>query len=495
MRSVLRALVAVSLLVTGIGLSAGASTASDKSWQCTASGAKETRTVVLLVHGFHSSELTWSAATAQYLASNPATCIATFDYGPYSTNWVTDPNIAYQLGRTIKKLAAHSEAGKVVIVAHSMGGLATRCAASPVCSGLDGVASDIRELVTFGTPTLGSFLRDNARSHVGNLLGPFFSLSCDAVGLDLSVPNDLCGTVRALGTSDAAKAFTPGSPQLASVSTNMSFPIEAVAGSVKLQTSFFGRSLTVTGDAGDLVVDVQSALAARNSVAGLGGEKVIDCGDLDITGIGAAISLGLGGVVAAAAYAAAYSSVRCLHTSETNDKGFLAVALHEITQIESPLASSSSAGSSRAPRLSTDGYGPLRFGMTLAEAQTALGGAIATQEAGAPGCLQGSASAAPNIVFAVVDGRVLAAGVASDSSQMVTTSSGLHVGSSLADLKARVSGLTSQPYGSAAGTTEYDLKTASGRAAAFYVDDRTEEITGFLLGDSKYVIGVEFICV
>ncbi len=146
-------------------------------------------------------------------------------------------------------------------------------------------------------------------------------------------------------------------------------------------------------------------------------------------------------------------------------------------------------------RLSTDGYGPLQFGMTLAEAQAALGGVIATQEAGAVGCLQGSSTAAPNVIFAVVDGRVLAAGVGNDPAQTVTTASGLHVGSSLADLKADVSGLTSRPYGSAVGYTEYSVKAASGRAAAFMVDDRTQQITGFLFGDPSWVIGAEFICV
>ena len=146
-------------------------------------------------------------------------------------------------------------------------------------------------------------------------------------------------------------------------------------------------------------------------------------------------------------------------------------------------------------RLSTDGYGPLQFGMTIAEAQAALGGVIVTQEAGVIGCLAGSSTAAPNVIFAVVDGRVLAAGVGNDPAQTVTTASGLHVGSSLADLKADVSGLTSRPYGSAAGYTEYSMKAASGRAAAFTVEDRTQQITGFLFGDPRWVIGVEFICV
>ena len=98
MRSLLRSLVAVSLLVAGVGIPASASAAADKPWLCGASGDVGQRTVVLLVHGFNSEPKTWSEATAQYLASNPATCISTFDYNLSSTKWVTDPTIA-QIGR------------------------------------------------------------------------------------------------------------------------------------------------------------------------------------------------------------------------------------------------------------------------------------------------------------------------------------------------------------------------------------------------------------
>jgi pimeloyl-ACP methyl ester carboxylesterase len=337
MRNLLRSLVAVSLVVAGVGIPASASAAADKPWLCGASGGVGQRTVVLLVHGFNSEPKTWSEATAQYLASNPATCISTFDYKLSSTKWVTDPTIAHALGTTIRALASRSRdghgSGKVVIVAHSMGGLATRCAATRACSGQDGVASDIQALITFGTPTLGSFLRDDGRSHVGNILGSLFSATCAISGLDTSLLKGLCRQVRALGTSDAAKAFTPGSAQLKAVSTDMPFPITAVAGSVKLQTSFFGQMRVVAGDAGDLVVDVQSALKAHHAVAGVGGQHVVDCGYLDISGIGAGI-YGIPGVAAATAYGAAFSSLGCMHTSETNDNSFLLLALHEITQIE-----------------------------------------------------------------------------------------------------------------------------------------------------------------
>ena len=126
--------------------------------------------------------------------------------------------------------------------------------------------------------------------------------------------------------------------------------------------------------------------------------------------------------------------------------------------------------------------------MTLAEAQAALGAPIAVRESTpGSGCFRGSSTA---VGFAAVDGKV----VALAAMGTVATASGLREGSSLADLKARVSGLTSRPYSSAFGETEYDLKAASGRAAAFLVDDSTQKIRIFLFGEPRYVIGVEALC-
>ena len=157
-------------------------------------------------------------ATRQYLALNRArTCIDVFDYADASTQWVTDHQIAQQLATTINSLADQSKAaggpGKVIVVAHSMGGLATRCASAASCSGVTGAAAHIAALITFGTPTLGSFLKGYGASEAEHLVADILSTDCYATGNVLGTLAGVCSQVRALGTSAAGAAFTPGSAQ------------------------------------------------------------------------------------------------------------------------------------------------------------------------------------------------------------------------------------------------------------------------------------------
>ena len=114
------------------------------------------------------------------------TCIDVFDYADASTQWVTDHQIAQQLATTINSLADQSKAaggpGKVIVVAHSMGGLATRCASAASCSGVTGAAAHIAALITFGTPTLGSFLKGYGASEAEHLVADILSTDCYATG-------------------------------------------------------------------------------------------------------------------------------------------------------------------------------------------------------------------------------------------------------------------------------------------------------------------------
>jgi predicted alpha/beta hydrolase family esterase len=100
---------------------------------------------VLLVHGYNSGPQTWNADTRSTYASVSGVCIDVFDYKNWSTHWVTDSHIGPALAMRIDELASASSSGggsgKVIIVAHSMGGLATRCALAESCNGgISGVA-------------------------------------------------------------------------------------------------------------------------------------------------------------------------------------------------------------------------------------------------------------------------------------------------------------------------------------------------------------------
>jgi pimeloyl-ACP methyl ester carboxylesterase len=275
---------------------------------------------VLLVHGFNSGPATWTSSTRQYFASNPArTCVEVFDYADASTQWVTDHRIAPRLATTINSLAEQSKAaggpGKVIVVAHSMGGLATRCASSVSCSGVAGAGADIAALITFGTPTLGSYLKGSGASDIEHLVADIASTDCYETGNGLAILAGFCSQVRALGTSAAGAAFTPGSAQQKALNqVTMPFPVLALAGSVKVETSFFGHPVHLIGDAGDLVVSEDSALAASHQVGGLGGRAVIDCGSIDLSVV--------------------VTDMRCWHVSEPNNLDFDADALEEITKVE-----------------------------------------------------------------------------------------------------------------------------------------------------------------
>lgn len=317
-------LVATAIFATVLAspLMSTAQAAPSNAWSCDSSGGLGHRTPVLLVHGYDSSASTWSTQTQQYLASNSSTtCVTLFDYGAYSTDWVTNPNIGPALAARILTLANASQRsggpGKVIIVAHSMGGLATRCAADPVCSGLSGVAGKIRAVVTFDSPSLGTWLKGYGRSDLADLVGPFFGALCVGTDNGLSTVKAVCDELRAWGTSAAVKAFTPGSAQLRELpAMPTSIPVLALAGSVKVATSFFGHDVTAIGDVGDLIVSEQSALADARVVDGIGGARVEDCGYIDITQPVTTFTL------------------QCSHITETNNDQFLSATLHFITDVE-----------------------------------------------------------------------------------------------------------------------------------------------------------------
>jgi pimeloyl-ACP methyl ester carboxylesterase len=315
------------LLLTGLMSFSGLAPvgAATLSRDCNGSAGVGARLPVMLVHGFNSGPSTWSEKTRETIGSDTtSTCIAIFDYSRWSTHWVTDRHIAKALATELLLLANASQRaggpGKVVIVAHSMGGLAARCAADKACSGVDGVASRIRALITFGTPNLGTYLKGfGVGTRVGDYVAPYIGTLCSGSGNALSLLSGACNGGRALTTSDAAKAFTPGSAQLVALPKfRDSIPVMAVAGSVQIRSSFWGRA-TVIGDVGDLLVSEDSALAASRVVGGVGGDNVVDCGVIDVQLTRAN---------------AAMAGMRCSHISETNNHAFLDQVMRTLRAIK-----------------------------------------------------------------------------------------------------------------------------------------------------------------
>lgn len=314
------ALVAVLVASVGVvtpGLTETFAGAATDSIYCTT--GLDSRQPVLLVHGFNSGPDTWQDASRNQLArAGTATCIDVFDYADQSTNWVTDAKIGPALAIRISTLAAAFKAGggsgKVIIVAHSMGGLATRCAASELCNGgLNSVGPLIAELISFGTPNNGSWLVGPGLHDVGRTVGSLLSARCY---FSVNSSNDICRQIRNFGTSDATRAFKPDSKQLQDLPTlPPTVPVYALAGQVEIYSSFFGLNNVDLGDGGDTVVLEDSALVAAKKIDGIGGSQTINCGRIDITDF-------------------AQSAHSCWHSSETNDTRFLEAAAYQISLVE-----------------------------------------------------------------------------------------------------------------------------------------------------------------
>lgn len=157
--------------------SASAATPSkldESSAKCTSPGKKVS---VLLVHGWNADPSIWGKTTdTQSLRglNLPNVKVSTFSYAKYALHWVSHPAIGSALSQKINCLARASKKaggkGKVVIVAHSMGGLATKRALA-----LGGAGKYVDLVITMGTPYEGSRLSDYA----DNLL----KTACERAGI------------------------------------------------------------------------------------------------------------------------------------------------------------------------------------------------------------------------------------------------------------------------------------------------------------------------
>jgi pimeloyl-ACP methyl ester carboxylesterase len=112
---------------------------------------------VLFVHGMNSTAGVWAGQSPSSLAGQVAQLQGmtawTFDYRHESLDWVSNSAVGPALASAIQCLAGQS-GHSVIIVAHSLGGLAAQYAI-----GQPGVGTaDVAELITIGTPYTGSLV-------------------------------------------------------------------------------------------------------------------------------------------------------------------------------------------------------------------------------------------------------------------------------------------------------------------------------------------------
>jgi pimeloyl-ACP methyl ester carboxylesterase len=218
----------------------------------------------------------------------PGAAVFTFDYHPYSARWVDDSHLGPALGKVIDCLYKAS-GQKVVIVAHSMGGLIARYAATqPGPTGADR-SGEISSVVTFGTPETGSVAAlllatgidagsagaGAPSAYVQDVLA-VIRLILSACGQQATAnikPGTLCddlpAPIRAFA-SDAGIALRTGSPELAALPPwPRSIRVTALAGNATFDLPAPGwfslpwQSTSV--DVGDLIVTPDSAQAGATA--------------------------------------------------------------------------------------------------------------------------------------------------------------------------------------------------------------------------------------
>jgi pimeloyl-ACP methyl ester carboxylesterase len=220
------------------------------------------QTPVVLVHGFTGSPNDWGnpsdrGSMFHAVASVPHTYVRTFDYSQWGTSWVDNTHIGPALASFIDCLSRtsvkHGGPGKVVLVDHSMGGLATRYAANLTVSGRK-VSDEVGLVITLGTPNLGSGW--------ANFFDPLVAGICRNTWPVSQLSPD-CRDYSAL------KGLSEDSQQIRELPwLPTSIPLQAVAGDVTLSATLF-RSTATDDTNSDLVVGTGSALAAIQELRSL----------------------------------------------------------------------------------------------------------------------------------------------------------------------------------------------------------------------------------
>ncbi len=254
-------------VVAGLLSPAFAAPAQASTDDCAVEGKK---TPVLFVHGFKSDEGMWGdvklkSSFVGKVDSTKGLAAKTFDYGQSSLRWVTDPNIGKALAERILCLAKSSREqggpGKVIVVAHSMGGLATRQAVAEDPA----VAGALGFVITIATPNKGSFIDRQALTLAENACRTDASMNCYGI---LGLAEQLFSSLPGLQEGSKELSALPKWPQ--------NLPVFAFGGNIALHYNLFGYQFDGTHSGNDSLVRLDSALFGR-SINGVGGTLEIRC--------------------------------------------------------------------------------------------------------------------------------------------------------------------------------------------------------------------------
>lgn len=227
------------------------------------------KTPVLLIHGFNSSKGMWDDVQIHSKVSmrkaldsiEDAVVVEPFDYSNEAADeWIDHPNVGPKFAQQIDCLARSSKKsggnGKVIIVAHSMGGLVTRYAAGLQVGGRE-VHRSIGLLITMGTPHKGSIVPNYARFADDNLARVFGGVN--------------------------GKRLVADSPELSRLKAlDKSIPVRALVGNIAY-TSLYNPAFTLDfitikeWSGNDGIVPVESALDVYTDKYDYDGKAIYRC--------------------------------------------------------------------------------------------------------------------------------------------------------------------------------------------------------------------------
>jgi len=256
---------------------AGVATAQDAAVECaddlsleTPVGDDEGKVPGLLVHGRGSKPDIWEtgeSSTRSVLQSEKFDVVKPFDYEAESTKWVANSDAAHRLAETIVcYYLLYGE--KVVVVAHSMGGLLTYEALDWAAYGVY-VKDAVGHIATIGTPFEGSWLATatfEAATAFCKLLG-FIPAGLQSTDIDA-----LC---REANSDWSTSGLSYDSDQLEALpDLPEGITHKAIAGRIQMEVCFFA---CVPFSIGDSIVPSESA-TARYTDTGVGdGVTIFDC--------------------------------------------------------------------------------------------------------------------------------------------------------------------------------------------------------------------------
>lgn len=234
------------------------------------------------------------------------TSVYTFDYHDTSARWVTDPSIAPRLADAITCLAkAHGH--RVIVVAHSMGGLATRAALAIIDADQQSAASSeyVSDVVTFGTPNTGSWIAAVAAGtmDLAAVLGTAppsaiaavraLLIACGSVTTTSLDDPGACGMLPDFLNSfdsEAGRALRMGSSEIRTLATwPDGVEVHALAGDIGLEVinvQWFGLSRQAGWiRTGDFIVTQDSAEAGAQAADSVSCEYTLSVADTAVDNI------------------------------------------------------------------------------------------------------------------------------------------------------------------------------------------------------------------